>query len=274
MSPDLLVIGHVAKDLFPGGFKLGGTVTYAARTAYGMGIKPALVTSVGPDLDLGAAMPGISFHNAPSSETTTFRNTYHNGIRSQVLTGVGAPITSSDIPLEWNSAPLVLLGPLVGEVSYELARAFPCAFTLASIQGWLRCWNDTGQVTASNWGGEEVLPYVDAAIVSTHDVEDRQLIDRWSEMAPVLIVTDGDRGAKVHCGGRWHHVPPFPANQIDPTGAGDVFATAYLIRYQETGDTLESARFASCTASFSVQAESLDSIPTRAQVEARLTGGE
>ena len=273
MSPDLLAIGHVAKDRFPGGFRLGGTVTYAACTAGSMGIKPALVTSVGPDLDLDAAMPGIPVHNTPSSDTTTFRNSYHNGIRTQVITGIGASITSSDIPREWYSAPLVLLGPLVGEVSYELAQAFPHAITLASIQGWLRRWNDAGQVTVANWSGEEVLPYVDAAIVSTHDVEDRRLIDRWSEMVSVLILTAGGRGAKVHCGGCWHDVPLFPTHEVDPTGAGDVFAAAYLIRYQESGDPLASARFASCAASFSVQAESVDSIPNRAQVEARLAGG-
>ena len=273
MSPDLLAIGHVSKDLFLSGPPLGGTVTYATRTALRMGIRPAMVTSVGPDIDLGAAIPGIPVHNVPSSGTTTFRNSYHYGVRTQVLAGIGSPIKGSDIPLEWRSAPLVLLGPLAGEVSYELAKEFPHAITLASIQGWLRRWNDVGQVTAANWGGEEVLPHVDAAIVSANDVEDRQLIDRWSGMVPVLILTEGVRGAKVHCRGRWHHVPPFPTCEVDPTGTGDVFGAAYLIRYRETEDAKESARFASCAASFAVQAEAADSVPTRAQVETRLIGG-
>ena len=238
-----------------------------------MGVEPAIVTSAGPDIDLKAAVPGTPVHNVPSSDTTTFLNCYLNGIRTQVLTGIGAPIMSSNIPGAWCSVPLVLLGPLVGEVGHELAQGFPHAITLASIQGWLRRWNDAGQVTTANWGGEEVLPYVDAAIVSTRDVGDRQLIDRWSEMVPVLILTAGAQGAKVHRGGRWHNVAPFPACEVDPTGAGDVLAAAHLIRYSETEDPLESARFASFAASFAVQAEAVDGIPTSTQVKARLRGG-
>ena len=224
MSPDLLAIGHVAKDLFPSGFRLGGTVTYAAWTARGMGVEPAIVTSAGPDIDLKAAVPGTPVHNVPSSDTTTFLNCYLNGIRTQVLTGIGAPIMSSNIPGAWCSVPLVLLGPLVGEVGHELAQGFPHAITLASIQGWLRRWNDAGQVTTANWGGEEVLPYVDAAIVSTRDVGDRQLIDRWSEMVPVLILTAGAQGAKVHRGGRWHNVAAISGVRSRPHRRGRRFS--------------------------------------------------
>ena len=54
---------------------------------------------------------------------------------------------------------------------------------------------------------------------------------------------------------------------------GDVFAAAYLVRYGETADELESARFASCAASFCVQAQGADGIPTRPAVEARLREG-
>ena len=56
---------------------------------------------------------------------------------------------------------------------------------------------------------------------------------------------------------------------MDPTGAGDVFAAAYLVRYRETSDALESARFASCAASFCVEAQGTEGIPTRAQMEER-----
>jgi sugar/nucleoside kinase (ribokinase family) len=61
-------------------------------------------------------------------------------------------------------------------------------------------------------------------------------------------------------------IPPRPADEIDPTGAGDVFATAFMIRYQETGDPVQSARFANITASFGVEAPGIAGIPTRDQV--------
>ena len=56
------------------------------------------------------------------------------------LKSVASPIELADVPASWRSAPLVLLGPLAGEVGYELAASFPEAVVLASIQGWLRQW--------------------------------------------------------------------------------------------------------------------------------------
>jgi sugar/nucleoside kinase (ribokinase family) len=120
------------------------------------------------------------------------------------------------------------------------------------------------------WEGREVLPHVDAAVVSGDDVAEDRLIELWAGLAPALIVTMGARGARLNFEGRWRHIAPFPTREVDPTGAGDVFAAAFLIRYAETSEPLESARFASCVASFSVEAEGVGGIPTRAQVEGRL----
>ena len=97
------------------------------------------------------------------------------------------------------------------------------------------------------------------------------MVDRWKGLAPVFIYTRGRGGADIHYGGEWHHIPAFEAQEVDPTGAGDVFAAAYMVRLSETSDVLESARFASCAASFCVEAEGTAGIPRRAQVEARLT---
>ena len=245
-------------------------MTYGALTAGGLGVSPAVVTSFGPELDLAASMPGIPVHNVPSASTTTFQNTYREGRRTQVLSGLGAKINGSDIPPEWRSAPLVLLGPLAGELGDELAQGFPGAIVMASIQGWLRQWDDQGRVSPAHWDGAEVLPYVDAATFSIEDIGDRRPIDRWKQMVPVLILTMGADGASLHFGGSWHHIPAFPAREVDPTGAGDVFAAAYLIRYKETFDPLQSARFATCAASLCVEADGIGGIPTRDKVEARL----
>ena len=65
-------------------------------------------------------------------------------------------------------------------------------------------------------------------------------------------------------------MPGFPVAEVDPTGAGDVFAAAFLIRLQETQDPIAAARFANATASFCVQAPGVTGIPTRAMVEERL----
>ena len=270
MSPDFLAIGPVTRDLTPNGYSVGGAVTFGALTALRMGLRPAIVTSAGPNSDIDAIGPEIPVHVVHSAESTTFRNIYERRTRKQVLESVAAPITPPDVPQRWRSAPMVLLGPLAGEVSYELARYFPKSLVVASIQGWLRQWDDQGRVTPKAWEAREVMPHVDAAVVSIEDVEDCRLIDLWAETTPVLIVTMGSDGARLHSGGRWHQIPPFAVREVDPTGAGDVFAAAYLVGMHETGDDLQSARFASCAASFCVEADGTGGIPTRAQVEDRL----
>jgi sugar/nucleoside kinase (ribokinase family) len=77
-------------------------------------------------------------------------------------------------------------------------------------------------------------------------------------------------GSRLRCDGVWHDVPAYPAREVDPTGAGDVYAAAFLVRYRESGDAPASALFASCVASFSVEAPGLEGIPTLAQVEERM----
>ena len=114
--------------------------------------------------------------------------------------------------------------------------------------------------------GGDVLPHVDAAVVSSEDTGDPAAIERWAALASVLIVTLADRGARLHTGGAWHDVPPFPAREIDPTGAGDVFAAAYAVRFRETRDPLQAARFASAAASLSVRGPSTSAIPTRPEI--------
>jgi sugar/nucleoside kinase (ribokinase family) len=43
-----------------------------------------------------------------------------------------------------------------------------------------------------------------------------------------VVVTHGSRGSTVYCGGKSEYVPANPVD-TDPTGAGDAFATAYIV---------------------------------------------
>ena len=270
-TPDFLAIGHVCKDLSPSGDGPGGAVTFAALTALKLGLQPAIITSGGRDVGALLDELGIPAHVVPSADTTTFQNTYSQGDRRQLIKSVAGPIAPHDVPSEWRSIRLVLLGPLADEVDYALARHFPDSLVIASIQGWLRSWDSDGRVAPKHWDGTDVLPYLDAAVVSISDIGDRQVINLWADIAPVLIVTKGSDGARLHSRGDWHEIAPFSAQEVDPTGAGDVFAAAYLIRYQETRDPVDAARFACCVASFCVEAEGVAGIPTRAQVERRMS---
>ena len=260
----------MAKDLTQDGYVLGGAVTYAALTAKAMGLSPAVVTSCGSDIDPHAALPDIPMRVVASEETTTFVNVYERGRRRQSILGVGGKLSASDVPPDWRRAPLVLLGPLAQELEDSVAGAFRCQSVGASIQGWLRSWDSTGKVSPCRWSGAGVLPGMAVAVFSDDDSPGEEQIANWAELCPVVINTHGGQGCSVHVEGQLHHLPAFPTGEVDPTGAGDVFTAAYLIRFQESGDPLDAARFASAAASFCVEAEGVLGIPTRAQVEDRL----
>ena len=271
MVPDLLVVGHITWDVTPNGLEPGGSAAYSALTAQKLGLEPALLTSHSSDLDLSVVLPGIETHTIPAADTTTFRNTYHKGVRTQFVDQVANIIQPSDLPDRFSTAPLVILGPVAGEIEDGLSGMFPCSIVLVSLQGWLRRINRNGIVEAVPWKGDTILPYSNIAIVSEEDINDKEFLDMWSSMTPLLILTEGSAGSMIHQNGEWSKIRAYEAREeIDPTGAGDVYATSYLIRYSETANPFESGKFASCAASFVIEAEGVKGIPTRTQVENRL----
>jgi sugar/nucleoside kinase (ribokinase family) len=51
---------------------------------------------------------------------------------------------------------------------------------------------------------------------------------KLKELVPAVVVTDGPHGAHVRYGGTEAHVPAYPCTPKDLTGAGDMFAGAFL----------------------------------------------
>jgi sugar/nucleoside kinase (ribokinase family) len=120
-----------------------------------------------------------------------------------------------------------------------------------------------------------VLAAVHAAFLSDEDLPgglegSRDLLDGWARQVPLLVVTGGEGETHVALEGRWHVLGAFPAHQVEGTGAGDSFAAGFLIRYHETADAAEAARFAAAVASFVVEGYGSGGAPTRDRVERRL----
>ncbi len=286
--PTFLTIGHIARDaLADGSFTLGGTVTFAAVTASRLGLAAAIATCAGKQLmdDLPARLPGIGLAVRASSHTTTFANHYHDGFRVQYLRARAASMRADDIPIAWRDAPIVLFGPLAQELKPDAIQHFSRhsgSLIAATPQGWLRRWDRDGRVWPAPWhDAETILPHLDALILSYDDLlpfvngkraEAEAILFKWSARVPLLIATDGVHGAALFQQGRCEVFPAFPTAELDPTGAGDVFAAAFLCRLHECGDAREAIVFANCVASFSVEQVGIDGIPTRAMVETRLQG--
>lgn len=280
---DFLVVGHIVQDVVPDGYTIGGTATYIAITARNLGRQPGIVTRLAPDFVLPKVLHDVQVARVASAHTTTFHNVYHDGHRQQFLLNVADPIQPEDIPSTWYVAPIVHLGPLARELDTRFAKLFPNALVGVTPQGWLRQWDDPAPFDAaqcsSGWRvrmrpwkeARDILPYVDVLVLSEEDLNgNAELMDEYIGLTRIAVITQGAQGCNVFVNGTSTHVPGFPAREVDPTGAGDVFAGAFLIRLSETNDPIEAARFANATASFSVEAPGVTGIPMRAQVEARI----
>ncbi|MBC8447851.1 MAG: ribokinase [Chloroflexi bacterium] len=267
-SPDFLVVGHVTKDLYQDGYRIGGTVTFAAITAARLGRRPAVLTRAAADLPLAEALPGVEVLRLPSPVTTTFENVYGPTGRHQIVHAVAEPLRCSDVPPDWQRIPIVLLGPLVQEIGPDMAACFEGLIGVTP-QGWMRQWNDAGRVSSRPWDcAEHVLLAADVLVLSEEDLGgDLAPLHEYVRLCPTVVLTTGWQGATVFLEGERYEVPPRPAREMDPTGAGDIFTAAFLIRLEETGDPLLAARFANVVASFSVEQSGTESIPPRAQVE-------
>jgi len=67
-----------------------------------------------------------------------------------------------------------------------------------------------------------------------------------------------------------HEIASLPRTEVDPTGAGDVFAAAFLLRYHETGDLPEAGAFGACAASCVVEGVGVSALGDRAEVSRRM----
>ncbi|HSN74681.1 MAG TPA: PfkB family carbohydrate kinase [Anaerolineae bacterium] len=271
---DFLTIGNITKDLIPGGYTVGGTVTYASVAAMRLGRQAGVLTRMGPDLTLPDVYRDVELHALPSTHTLTFENVYTPDGRVQTIHALADAIGVQDVPeaVLRHPPPIVLLGPLAGELDPRVADLFPDALRGVVPQGWMRRLDQHGRVShVPITCTDDVLRYADVLVVSTEDVNhDISLAGCYAEMVRIVVLTRGIHGADVYHSGHVTHVRPRPAQQIDPTGAGDTFTAAFLIYYSETGDPIKAARFANVAASFSVEGLSYSATPTRAQVEAYL----
>jgi sugar/nucleoside kinase (ribokinase family) len=272
--PDFLVIGHVTKDLQEDGYTIGGTVTFASLTARNLGRRTAVATRASPDLNLNSLYQGIEVLRLPSPATSTFQNLYStNGTRTQYLRAVADPIKAEDIPPAWREARVVLLGPLTNELEGGIAKVFSHSLIGVTPQGWMRRWDGDGRVFPKPWeGAAGVLNYARVVIFSENDVQrDENVIQTYARLAEILVVTKGAKGATVYHQGQVRHLPAFETVEVDPTGAGDVFAAAYLIELGRSGDPYTAAHFANCVASFVVEKPGAEGIPTLEQVKQRVS---
>jgi 1D-myo-inositol 3-kinase len=284
---DYLAIGHISIDIFEKRYVLGGTVSFAALTARQMGqtvglltsadFEPLIVDSLVGKENIREPVTPIRVLRVPTDSTTCYVNEYDQNGRTQFLLGRAADLLPVHVPEEWKTAPIVHLAPLAQEIDPGLLSTFPGSLLVITPQGWMRGWDKEGKVFPVTWEyAEQALARADAVIFSTDDVPVPALVAEYASKAKLMIVTENRRGCLVYEKGKapWRSHAFRPAREIDPTGAGDVFATAFAMRYHQTGNPRAAADFANAAASFVLEKRGAQAIPTAEAVNDRLKRGK
>ena len=293
---DLLLIGPAARDLLPdGGWRIGGTVLYGALAAARFGLRVGVVTSAPSDVAeaLRAALPDVLVVARDSATASTFENVYDaTGARKQFLRARCDPLRAEDIPPHWRTSQHIWLAPLARDVDSSVLAVFASRARIAATpQGWLRQWDARGLVTPGVWAEPSTaLARFEALILSEEDVRgpahsasdsparvDGPFEKRELERArllhdvsgPMVIVTQGERGATLFTPATAEHFPAFPVATTDPTGAGDVFAGALLSAWWTGSGIRDAIRVANAAASFLVERGGVGGVPTHAEALAR-----
>jgi sugar/nucleoside kinase (ribokinase family) len=146
------------------------------------------------------------------------------------------------------------LGPVANEIDPGLLDLFEDSLIGLTPQGWLRRWSEDGHVYADHWqAAEHVLPRASAIILSQEDLLNAAMLEHYCRLSRLLVLTAGRDGCTVYWRGQVRDVPPPTVTSVEETGAGDIFAAAFLVRLRQTPeDPLEAAVFANHIASASI----------------------
>ena len=275
MAPTFLAIGHFCYDVSSCGYVLGGSAAYSTITARNLGCRARAITAVGSDFDQwNPTLDDIEVIYQESSNTTIFDNRYDaDGGRQQLILALGSRLMPHNIAGDSCNAEVAYLCPIADEVDPDCIHSLNCALIGVTPQGWMRQRDGDSQVVRpKRWdSASAILPSADVLILSDEDLSAYpDELEKYIELTRIVVLTKGKYGATLYENGRILDSQAYPANEIDPTGAGDVFAAAFLIKYYETRLPQEALNFAHCAASFAVEGAHTTNIPTLGSIQNRL----
>jgi len=224
------LLGNLSQDVLPGRPPhVGGGPYHGARALQRLRV-PARIVARCATADRDRLLPpvvrlGTPVRYVPGTSTAAFAFSYEGDRRTMAVDALGDTWRPGDVPelrSRWiHIAPLSRAEWPVATVK-ALARRYRVSF---DAQGLVRTPN-TGPLELDDDFDREILRYI--WVLKLADEEAEVIGDVAALGVREAIVTHGSRGATVYCGGGVEHIPAHPLAR-DPTGAGDAFATAYIV---------------------------------------------
>jgi sugar/nucleoside kinase (ribokinase family) len=290
-SPDVVVLGNLLVDdvVFPDGRtrmgEPGGATLYASLGAALWGLRTGLVSFRGQDYPAwalealqarGVDLTGVHVIDGPGLRTWLL----YEGRRRRVVHHLDGPTHEQVSPLlehvpeAWREARAFHLAPMPFETQASLVASLrPATHGLVSLDPHL----GVNAGTLPRW--RAVLPAVDVLFVSEDELdahEDGRAIAAQvagGRLALVLFKRGARGGLACDLArGGVHEWPARAARVVDPTGAGDAFASGVLAGLLRGDDLPRALRRGVVSASFALEEWGCAGLlrATPAQAEARL----
>lgn len=232
---ELGVVGHVTRDLLASGERVGGAAAYGALAAAALAVDAVLVTAAPADPSLlnPLSHPKIRMIRQASALATTFELDYAGPRRRLWVRAKADPLSLATLQAAAAAAPVLYVGPVVGEVDPAHLRELRQVRLVLGVQGWLRTLAPDGEVQSSAPSALWQLPEHADLVLSEEDHEAADALAlQLSNSERAVLVTRGARGVTCFHAGTTEHTPAPAADSRDPTGAGDVFGVVYALRRQ------------------------------------------
>lgn len=194
--------------------------------------------------------------------TLQYENITKDGVRVQKAHNRerGEPVELNDeIISHIKQADILVFAPILPNIpaSYYkdvMSHAKSDACKVLLPQGYFRDFNSDDVVFPKEFvEAPEILSYINTVIVSEQDhPKMMEIAKEWvSKFDIAVIVTTGEKGAVILQRNSEVNIPTDPLSPtqiINSVGAGDVFSTGVMYRYEQKRDLSEAARFANAIA--------------------------
>jgi len=240
--------------------------------ALALGAQVTLATSLSSTYDR-SVLSGLDIVEMAADENPRYRNVYGaDGRRQQHLDCAGSPL--ADLP--WDAveaADVLFVAPAFHE--FTGIPHVPCSLIALEFQGLLRQRLEGGLVRPVDDPVAATAAFARPGALAFFSDEDvpgaAPFAAALSLLGLTVAVTHGHHGATLFRDGSSETFAAIPAaRELDPTGAGDCFATAFAIRYAETNSLRAAMDFGLAAGSLSVEGAGIAGIPTRERIEERL----
>ncbi len=284
---DVVIVGYITIDVntMPWGVienMLGGPPTYAGFTLDKLGKRVGIVSKVGTDFPekfplvysrIGLDTEGIM---TIGPETTTFENIYDEaGNREQKCKPITAKITPDDIPQIYKDAACFYISPVADEITPELVETLKSngGKVMLDPQGLFRKVGNDGKVRVQHRDDlADFLANVDIVKLGLEELkafagEPKDALEKLRGMGPDIAIATrgGDRCVMVSKDG-YLEIDPLKVEAKDLTGAGDVFGAAFIAKYMENEDPLDSAHYAMAAAGLKIRYKGPTGFPTDEEI--------